>query len=303
MVFFLLFLLLSQVGLAYSQDSHAIDMRGVFQRLETQYHRQLGVYALDTNSGKVIGYRERQRFPFQSSFKLFGVAALLYQHQKTPLLHETVKIEASDRVPWGPVSGLYVNKPVSYAALAEAAVSYSDNTAINLIIRKLSGIEAINRFVHRLGNRSFRLGHIENHLNSRLELRVDTSTPKDMAKSLRTLFHSTILNKKNRQRLKTWLWHNTTGYDRIRAGVPLGWSVADKTGSGHYGVANDLGFVWSPGCKPVFLAIYTAGAKQADLPSSRLVAEATRQVLHAFSQNQACYRLTDISVMFKKGKT
>ena len=37
-----------------------------------------------------------------------------------------------DIVPWGPVSHQYVNKAISYKALCEAAIAYSDNTAINL---------------------------------------------------------------------------------------------------------------------------------------------------------------------------
>ncbi len=49
---------------------------------------------------------------------------------------------------------------------------------------------------------------------------------------------------------------NTTGATRIRAGVPADWQVADKTGSGDYGTANDVGVAWPPGKPPIVLAIY-----------------------------------------------
>lgn len=41
-----------------------------------------------------------------------------------------------------------------------------------------------------------------------------------------------ILQKSKRKQLVKWIQNSTTGYKRIRAGVPIGWTIADKTGSG-----------------------------------------------------------------------
>ena len=71
---------------------------------------------------------------------------------------------------------------------------------------------------------------------------------------------------------------NTTGYRRIRAGVPLGWVVADKTGTGSYGIANDVAVIWPPKYKPIVLAIYTVRNKQKLKPRDDVVASTTRLV-------------------------
>ncbi len=87
-----------------------------------------------------------------------------------------------------------------------------------------------------------------------------------------------------------WMRNNTTGYKRIRAGVPIGWVVADKTGSGDYGIANDIGVMWSPLCKPIVLAIYMVGNQQDAKSRDDIVASVTKTVLDEFAKNNPCFK-------------
>jgi beta-lactamase class A len=82
--------------------------------------------------------------------------------------------------------------------------------------------------------------------------------------------------------------NNTTAYKKIRAGVPIGWTVADKTGSGDYGVANDIGILWSPACKPVVIAIYTVQNKKEAKGRDDIIASATSMLLEQFAKNDHC---------------
>ena len=100
-----------------------------------------------------------------------------------------------------------------------------------------------------------------------------------------------VLNTQNKALLFNWMKDNTTGYQRIRAGVPLGWSVADKTGSGRYGIANDIGIVWSPSCKPIILSLFTISATQNAKPNDRVIADITEALLSEFAQHHACYKV------------
>lgn len=297
---FLFLMCHSVIANAALSPNNTIDVHDKLNKLETSYQRHIGLYAYDSNSNKVIAYNENQRFPFQSTFKLVGVAAFLYQNQKKPVLDKKVIVKPEDIVPWGPISHQYLNKPVSYKTLGQAAIAYSDNTAINLIIKKMGGVKVINKFMKKIDNDSFQLNHLEIHLNSSLKIKDDTSTPQDMGTTLSKLFNTNVLNNKSKMLLKKWLKNNTTGNDMIRAGLPLGWSVADKTGSGKYGVANDLGFVWSPGCKSVILSIYTAGTKKPLSPNSKLIADITKLTLNTFANYHSCYQLTDISIEMKE---
>lgn len=110
-----------------------------------------------------------------------------------------------------------------------------------------------------------------------------------MAMSVEKLLLGNVLNSSNKALLTTWMQNNTTSYKRMRAGIPIGWTVADKTGSGDYGIANDIGMVWSPLCKPMVLAIYTVQNQENAKRREDIIASATNIVLDEFAQQDACF--------------
>lgn len=261
-----------------------------FQDIEHALNVKLGIFALDTNNHEIIAYRTNERFPFQSTFKLMGVSALLYQDDRTPLLNKKILITPQMMVPWHPITGKYLNQRLTLNKLAKSAISYSDNPAINQIIHALGGIKSINQFAHQIGNKTFVLTHLENELNSNPDKNADTVTPKDMAYSVKALLLGHILSQHNHQRLMAWMKNNTTGQHRIRAGVPKGWLVADKTGSGRYGVANDIGITWSATCKPIVLSIYSVSSHPAAKPNSAAIRLATRVIFKKLAQANSCLK-------------
>jgi beta-lactamase class A len=60
--------------------------------------------------------------------------------------------------------------------------------------------------------------------------------------------------------LTKWLVGSTTGYARLRAGLPRTWCVGDKTGTGKHGTSNDVAIAWAPGHKPLLIAAYLTGS-------------------------------------------
>ena len=258
--------------------------------LEKTFDGKIGVYAINTGNGEIIAYRANELFPMQSTSKLLDVATLFKQSDdEKGLLQETIHYTQSDLMMWHPITGKYLASGMTLEALAEAAIRYSDNPAANLIIKEVGGPVAVTRFAHSIGNQSFNLKHYEGHLNSNPNNSDDAVTPKDMTISVQMLMLGSALMESQRTQLVTWMQNNTTGYKRIRAGVPIGWTVADKTGSGDYGVANDIGILWSPSCKPIVLAIYTVRNRQTAEGRDDMVASTTRIVLEALSKNDVCF--------------
>lgn len=204
-------------------------------------------------------------------------------------------VRSQDVLFWHLISGKYVNQKVPLQMLAEGAISYSDDAAINMIIRELGGIKTINQFARSVGNASFNMQHYEINFNSNPNNDADTSTPFDMALSIQKIMLGTVLSNQNKALLLQWMRNNTTGYNRIRAGVPLGWSVADKTGSGSYGVANDIGIAWSPACKLIVLSIYTVSDNSNAKPNDEVIANITRALFKEFEQHDACYQATRLN--------
>ncbi len=291
-------IIISFIANNVSASSQPIDVKppivdNKLQAIEREHHLKVGLYALDTNSGHVITYHANDRFPFQSTCKFIGVSALLASDKA--LLEKKVSVSSKELIFWSPISGQYVNQKVPLKTLAAGAISYSDNTAINIIIRELGGLGSINQFAHHIGNSSFKIAHYEVNLNSNPKINEDTSTPKDMALSIKKIMLEDVLTNQNKALLLDWMRNNTTGYNRIRAGVPLGWSVADKTGSGSYGIANDIGIVWSPACKPVVLSIFTVSNQSNAKPSDEAIAQITKAAFEEFRPHHSCYKVTSFN--------
>ncbi len=227
-------------------------------KIEKDIGVRIGVYALDTSNNNVIEYRAEENFPFQSTFKVIAVAKLLKQSEANQnLLKKKIKIQEEDILSWAPVTKNNIGKSLTLEDLASAAISHSDNTATNLILRELGGPQEITQFAAYLGNKSFTLKHYEPELKSNPNKEMDVSTPKDMALSLYNLLLGDKLGLDTRSKLLSWLRNSKTGSEKVAAALSDNWMVASKTGSGSYGVSNDLAMVWSTNCKPIILSIYT----------------------------------------------
>jgi beta-lactamase class A len=72
---------------------------------------------------------------------------------------------------------------------------------------------------------------------------------------------------------------NTTGAKLIRAGVPEGWRVGDKTGRGANGTTNDIAIVRPTNRAPILLCIYTTGATAESGEREEGIAELAQEIL------------------------
>ena len=72
----------------------------------------------------------------------------------------------------------------------------------------------------------------------------------------RGLLFSDVLSDASRAELENWLVANRTGDARVRAGLPSGWRVGDKTGTGANAAVNDVAVFWPPERSPVVIAIF-----------------------------------------------
>lgn len=255
-----------------------------FAQIEQTHGITLGVWALDTATGHRVAYREQARFAFCSTFKVLLAAAVLQHSQAQPdLLARRVRYGADALVVYSPVTERHVETGMTVAELCAAALQYSDNTAGNLLLELVGGPARLTAFVRGLGDPVFRLDRNEPTLNTALpDDPRDTSSAQAMGMTLQRLALGDALAEHNRTQLQAWLKGNTTGASRIRAGVPQGWEVGDKTGSGDYGVANDIGIVWPPARAPWVLAVFTRAAQHPSPWRNEAIAAATAVVTETF---------------------
>jgi beta-lactamase class A len=258
-----------------------VSRTGLLARLEKESGGRLGVAAFNTADGRQLLHRADERFPLCSTFKMMLAAAVLARDPS--LLEKRLRYEKSDLVPHSPVTGKHVAEGMTVEALCEATLQYSDNTAANLLMKQIGGPAAVTAYARSIGDSEFRLDRWETELNSAIPGDVrDTTTPQAMAKSLQKLVMGEALPLHCRRQLKDWMIGNTTGATRIRAGVPAGWIVADKTGAGDYGTVNDIAVIWPPGRPPIVLALYLTLPGKDDKPRPELHGEVAKVAIEAF---------------------
>ncbi|KAA0094631.1 class A beta-lactamase [Mycolicibacterium sp. P1-18] len=270
-------------GVAFAQGPDALAA------LEARIPGRLGVYALDTATGATVTHRADERFLLCSTGKVLTVAAVLKRGESEPgLLDQVIRYDPSDVLEWAPVTSQHVAEGMTVSQLCDAAITVSDNTAANLLVRLLGGPQAVTTYARTLGDGVTRVDRIEPDLNVAAPGdERDTSTPTQMATNLRTLVLGDALNDDSRRRLTDLLKANTTGDKTIRTGVPRDWVVGDKTGSGAQRESNDVAVAWPPGRAPVLLAVYVAPTDpRADADAMRrVIAEATRIAVAALPLN------------------
>ncbi len=275
--------LLAILPRAFAQTAR--DSASRFAELEAEFDARLGLFALDTASGKIIAHRANERFPLLSTFKVMAAAAVLKRSEREPnLLNQRVRYNQSNLVTYSPITEKHLADGMTIGELCAAALQYSDNTAGNLLLRLLGGPRALTRFARASGNQEFRLDRRETALNSAIPGDArDTATPEAMARSVRNFTLGNALAPTSREQLIEWLIGNTTGDKRIRAALPATWRIGDKTGSGDYGSANDIAVIFPPDRAPIVLAIYTTHARKEAKWSDELIVQATRIALNGLN--------------------
>nr|WP_062994656.1 class A beta-lactamase [Nocardia mikamii] len=233
----------------------AAESLAEFRDLEARLHGRLGVYALDTGTGRTVEYRPDERFPYCSTFKALAAGALLSSLPPAEL-DRRVTYTRADLVPNSPVTEQHVDQGMTLREIMDAAVRFSDNTAGNLMFAELGGPQGLQQRLRAVGDTSTRMDRTETTLNEALPGdERDTSTPRALAADLRHYVLDPSVAADDRDVLTGLLRANTTGAALIRAGAPAGWQVGDKTGAGAYGTRNDIAVAWPPGRAPIVLTI------------------------------------------------
>jgi beta-lactamase class A len=220
-----------------------------------------------------------------STFKAMAVAAVLSRVDAgEEQLNRFVRYGPADLLSYAPITRAHVaDGGMKLADLCAAAVELSDNTAANLILASIGGPSGWTRFVRSLGDRKSRLDRIELALNTAIPGDPrDTTSPAAMAADLQATLLAHSLSVASRDRLRGWMTATQTGLTRLRAGLPDTWQVADKTGTGENGTANDIAVAWTPD-GPVVITCYLTGAQTAT-PAAResAIAVVARLVADAF---------------------
>jgi beta-lactamase class A len=232
-------------------------------------------------------------FPMQSVYKLPIAMAMLHAVEEGRFqLDQSIRFLPSDLISPDQGSPLRDAHPhgdvdVPVQELLRLAVSESDGVASDILVRSLGGPPGPDAYVRSLGIGGVHILDTEKALgrNVKLEDR-DSAEPRALVTLLRRLADRSPLSPGHTQLLIGWMTASHTGDRRIKALLPAGAVVADKTGTA--GVArpftnatNDIALITLPDGRRLALAVMVADAKAPEAERERVIAEIARAVYDA----------------------
>jgi beta-lactamase class A len=243
-----------------------------------------GVAVTHVETGRGAAFEGDAPLPLYSVFKLPLAVEVLKQVEAGRLqLDQKVRVEPEETVP-----GTEENSALWRRAserplreLLEFSIARSDNTSTDKMLELVGGPEAVTRRMRALG-----LQHIEVRSSAKEFLKSkdahpNTGAPADLARLLALLQKGEVLAPSQTEVLLGIMSRTVTGDRRLRAGVPAGTPVADKTGSGP-STTNDVGVVTLPGGKGhLALAVLLDGSKLPAGKQEELIAEVARAAYDA----------------------
>ena len=262
-----------------------------------------GIAVLAIDDGWSLDKRGSELFPQQSVSKLWVVLTTLDQVDRGKLkLDQMVRITRDDLAVFHqPIrERVIANGEVqeSIQTLIELAITKSDNTANDSLLRTIGGPQAVRDFIEQKGLGKIRFGPGERLLQSGIagmdwqqdyamgnrftEARaklsydqrkvaldryladpVDGASPIAVVNALSQLAKGNLLSSSSTRMIMAMMERTTSGPNRLKAGVPPGWRFGHKTGTGQQLASvstgyNDIGIMTAPDGKRYAVAIFIA---------------------------------------------
>jgi beta-lactamase class A len=316
----------SEPSLAQVQAAAPAELARRIDQLGAAFPGRVGIAVQSVERGWRTGWRETELYPQQSVSKFFVALTAMDAVDRGRLsLTEPVTLTRSDLT--------LFNQPIAQRVLANGtyvttvetllveAITKSDNTANDKLMRVAGGPAAVRRFIadRELGSirfyegeralqsriagltwsQSYSIGDAFYRARDALPLAVrrrlferyiddpyDGATPSAIADTLARLKKGELLSPASTARLLTIMSNTRTGPNRLKGGLKPGWTLAHKTGTGQIleGVQagyNDIGVLTAPDGRSYAVAVLIKRTA-APLPTRMaLMNEVVRSVIAA----------------------
>jgi beta-lactamase class A len=255
------------------------------EQIAAQAHGRVGVACSLPGKTLDCDLAASAAYPTQSTYKLPIAMVMLHEVEQGKFsLDQTVHIVPSQLAAPDDYSPLRDEHPhgavdVSIREMIEEAVTHSDNVAADTLLRTEGGGAVATAYFRSIGIDGIHIVYPEQIVNRDERLQYSNSaTPHAYVALMRRLADNSPLSPEHTKLLMDCMYASHTGDHRLKALLPVGTPVADKTGTAGQSrptvnATNDFALITLPNGQKLAVAVLVADATAPFAVRERVIAE------------------------------
>ncbi|MBD2700393.1 class A beta-lactamase [Spirosoma sp. BT702] len=264
-------------------------LRNQIGKIAQDVQGRVGVAAAIVETGELVEWHGKEQYPMQSVYKMpIGMAVLHLVDEGKVKLTQSIRVEPAEYVSKGQRSPLRDEFPngtnVTVAELLRLAVSESDGSASDVLMRIAGGAQVIMTYLKTLNVTGINVANTEKEIGSDNTVQYrNWATPTEAVSLLTSLQIGRGLSTESRALLLRLMTDTPTGLKRLKGLLPKGTSVAHKTGSSGTvnnvaAATNDIGLITLPSGQHLAIAVFVSDSKADDVTREAVIARIAKAV-------------------------
>jgi beta-lactamase class A len=245
----------------------------------------IGVAVVHVESGRTADFEGKKELPLFSVYKLPLAITVLQEVEKKNLsLEKKIRVTPDDVAPGSQFNTDLWRRPVdkTVAELLEFSIVRSDNTSSDKLLQLIGGPAGVSERMRAFGFSNIDIKYSSREVVAHRD-KPNKGTASDLAQLLVKLQKGELLQPPQFSLLFGFMERARTGGERrLRANLPAGTQVAEKTGAGE-NTTNDVGLITLPeGKGHLAMSVLIDGAKISIPAQEKLIAELARAAYDSF---------------------
>ncbi|MBW4577116.1 MAG: class A beta-lactamase-related serine hydrolase [Aphanothece sp. CMT-3BRIN-NPC111] len=263
------------------------SLKAQVQALATKNSQlQAGVFFIDLDTGAYMDWEATSTFSAASTIKL-PVLVAFFQDVDAGKIRLDEQLTLQPSVIGGGSGDMQYKKPgTQFTALETATkmITISDNTATNMIVNRLGGVEALNQRFRSWGLTATAINNPLPDLEG-----TNTTTPKELAAVMGMVNQGNLVSQRSRDRILDIMQRTVTN-TLLPPGLGKGATIAHKTGD-IGSLVGDVGLIDMPMGKRYIAAVMVKRPHN-DANAKELIRQISRVGYQYFSQSAASRSFT-----------
>lgn len=280
-----------------TKTGDASELTKQIEQIAAAAKGHVGVAALVLETGETVSLNPHDHFPMQSVYKLpIGMAVMKQVDAGKIKLEQKVSVTKSDFVRPGQYSPIRDQNPngveMSLSELMRYAISESDGTASDVLMKLAGGPEAVQAFLDELKITDIVVANTEKEIGQEWQTQYrNWTSPEAAVALLRALHDRRGFSESSQSLLLKLMAESTPGAKRLRGLLPAGTIVAHKTGTsgtqnGITAATNDIGIITLPDGRHLAIAVFVSDSLADEATREGVIAKVAKAVFDQWGGKQ-----------------